>query len=85
MESEFDASLFFRRLAHYAFTYTPGPKWSEKEAADQAKQAHLDGRLAIQLAHLVDANPDMLGDDWVKDLGWVVEGVSKPAYSSESE
>jgi hypothetical protein len=71
---EFDASLFLRRLAHYAFTYIPGPKGSDKEKADKAKQAHLDGRLAIQLAHMVDADPDLLGDDWVKE-----------ALSSESD
>jgi uncharacterized protein YciW len=74
VESEFDVPLFFRRLAHYAFAYTPGPKCSEHDAADRAKQAHLDGRLAIQLARLVDANPDVLDDDWLKE-----------ASSSESE
>jgi len=67
VKSEFDVPLFFRRLAHYAFTYMPGPKWSESEAADRAKQAHFDGRLAIHLAHLVDANPDVLDDDWLKE------------------
>jgi hypothetical protein len=65
---DFDASLFLRRLAHYAFTYMPGPKGSDREKANKAKQAHLDGRLAIHLSHKVDADPDLLGEDWVKEV-----------------
>ena len=38
------------RLANYAFAYIPGPRWNEAQAADKAKQAHLDGLEIERLA-----------------------------------
>jgi hypothetical protein len=68
VETDFDATLWMRRLATYAMTHTPGPQWSGKERADRAMQARLDGQWALQFAHLLDANPDMLGDDWMQGV-----------------
>lgn len=52
--TEMDVELL-RRLAHYAFLYVPGPKWDETEAAMRARQSHLDGVAAEELAEEVEA------------------------------
>jgi hypothetical protein len=55
---------WMERLAHYAFMYVPGPRWSMKEAAGKTKQAHLDGGLALALVDLIERNPETWKEMW---------------------
>lgn len=66
MTKEIDAEWLLR-LAHYAFVYVAGPKWNEKEAAARARQAHLDGVLAGQMASVVEEYPGLFRSISVKE------------------